>query len=186
MPTIGQGRHKRYTQDAVEIIDFISKSFSANLPADEIAAALDARYGHVVELDEVSPTAMPPQSAAIIQKIIQDAVHEALAEQSEALRQLHAELEATKALLEQRNEAENKAERERRVTDFITQTRVLTLLQTEALDEWLKLPRGKRGGLFREDSTRRDAFIQKYVHEHLAERIQKEYGLTSTDNGEGD
>lgn len=194
IPTIGQGRHKRYTQEAVEVIDFISKSFAANLPAEEIYTALDARWGRPVEVEAFTPE-MPQQSAAIIQKIIQDAVHEALAEQYEALSQqskslaeqsatlerLEKDLQTTKTLLEERNRVDNQEEKQRRVTDFITQTRVLSMLEADAIEEWSKLPRSARGGLFREDNAKKEAFVRKYVNERMEERIQTEYGIKRSD-----
>lgn len=92
-----------------------------------------------------------------------------LSSQSEMLRQLSVSLDPLQ-------------ERQTKLTDDITKRRVEALLRKEALELWASKPdteRLKKAGFFRkeEDINKRDAFVEGYVAEHYASKIQIEYGL---------
>ncbi len=75
------------------------------------------------------------------------------------------------------------AERQRRITDHITQKRVEDKLEQEALSLWFQKPlseRIKKVGWFRkeEDLYARDQFIKQYINKHYEERLKQEYGIT--------
>lgn len=73
-------------------------------------------------------------------------------------------------------------ERQKKITDFITQQRVVTKLEEEALSLWLNKPFNERfikTGLFSktEDISKRDHFIKNYVNQHLEERLKAEFDI---------
>ncbi|MFD1676290.1 MerR family transcriptional regulator [Alicyclobacillus fodiniaquatilis] len=113
----------------------------------------------------------------IIMREIRSAAQQIAAAQVEEVRQQYAEL--VKQLPKPIDPAE---EKQKRLDDMITQRRVITQLEDEALNMWSTIPKEERMksvGLFRkqEDIDKRDKFVRAYVNEHLEERMKLEYGL---------
>lgn len=72
--------------------------------------------------------------------------------------------------------------RQQRVTEMVTERRVLAVLEEEAIDLWATQPacvRMTSAGLFRkaENMTKRESFIRAYVNQHYETRIRSAYGL---------
>ncbi|WNC17913.1 MerR family transcriptional regulator [Brevibacillus brevis] len=89
--------------------------------------------------------------------------------------------EAIRALPEPKSREE---ERQEKINDFITQSRILDQLEDEALALWYQKPeteRVKKTGLFGlvkiEDVENRDKFVRDYIRKHKEERIRKEFGI---------
>lgn len=73
-------------------------------------------------------------------------------------------------------------ERQKAITDFITQSRVKDKLEIEALELWSKLDVKERFikvGLFKkvEDETKKRIFIREHVNKNLEKKMKEEYGL---------
>ncbi|KZO00483.1 hypothetical protein [Pseudobacillus badius] len=71
-------------------------------------------------------------------------------------------------------------ERDKRITDMITQHRIRSQLEDEALGKWKQQPeeeRIKRVGFFRkeEDRDKREQFIKKYVQENFERKIKEDF-----------
>lgn len=89
--------------------------------------------------------------------------------------------------LQNDNEKYRIEERQKRITDMITEKRINTLLEIEALEEWSKLPESERlikVGLFKrvEDSVKREIFIKKYVFDNYSEKLKKEMEIEDKNN----
>lgn len=89
--------------------------------------------------------------------------------------------EAIKALPEPKSREE---ERQERITEFITQSRILDQLEDEALDLWYQKSeseRIKKTGFLNlvkvEDVEKRDKFVRDYIRKHKEERLRNEFGL---------
>ncbi|WP_141604314.1 MerR family transcriptional regulator [Terrilactibacillus laevilacticus] len=72
-------------------------------------------------------------------------------------------------------------ERDRRMTDMITQHRVKSKLEAEALELWWKKPeseRMRRIGFFRreEDRDKREQFVRRYIQEHYEAKVREDFG----------
>ncbi|MFK2827136.1 MerR family transcriptional regulator [Bacillus sp. B190/17] len=73
-------------------------------------------------------------------------------------------------------------ERQERITEMITRTRVESNLRDEALNMWSTKPEEERMirvGFFRkeEDRDKRDQFVRDYINKHFEERIKEEFSL---------
>jgi hypothetical protein len=73
-------------------------------------------------------------------------------------------------------------ERNRRLTEHITQRRIESVLREEALRLWNQKPESekmKKTGWFQkgEDRDKRDQFVQSYIDEHYEQRLKEEYGF---------
>ncbi|MGU3473144.1 hypothetical protein ACLBWT_18600 [Paenibacillus sp. D51F] len=69
-----------------------------------------------------------------------------------------------------------------RVNDIMTRLRIERKLEDLAIHAWGELPdtdRLRKVGLFRKDEDwgKRDAFIRRYVQEHIEDALKEEYGL---------
>lgn len=89
-------------------------------------------------------------------------------------------------LLQDDNNKTRIEERQQRITDLITENRIKSNLELEALEEWGKLPISERKikvGILRreEDTLKRDIFIKKYVLENYPDRLRKEMNLEDTE-----
>ncbi|WAH44989.1 MerR family transcriptional regulator (plasmid) [Alicyclobacillus fastidiosus] len=125
-------------------------------------------------------TTSVPQIADMeaIMREIRTVAQQIAAAQVEEVRQQYAEL--VRQLPKPVDPAE---EKQKRLDDIITQRRVVTQLEDEALNLWSTKPKEERmksAGFFRktEDTDKRDAFVRRYVNEHLEERLKRQYGLT--------
>ncbi len=93
-------------------------------------------------------------------------------------------LKESAAALEQKLLPDPAAEREQRANNMITEFRLKTKLENEALGVWSKKPpeeRMKKVGWFRkeEDRDKRDDFVKRYIQEHFESRIREEFELKS-------
>lgn len=80
-------------------------------------------------------------------------------------------------------------ERQTRISDLITQRRVLAELEDEALQMWSTKPQQERMmkvGLFRsvENAEAKARFIREYINASLEQRLQERYGLHMEQNKE--
>lgn len=103
-------------------------------------------------------------------------VKRGLQHEFEKLLEQHTQKQAL--LLQETNESNRLATRQQRITDMITNNRIRSELELEALDEWTKKPATERmikTGLFRkeEDTTKREKFIIQYVKDHYEDRLKK-------------
>lgn len=113
-----------------------------------------------------------------IMKEIQRVAEQIAATQVEEVKQQYAEL--VRQLPKPVDPIE---EKRKRLDDFITQRRVMTELENEALNMWTTKPSSERmkyAGLFRkvEDLDKRESFVRSYVNEHFESRLRNEYGLS--------
>ncbi|HEY8393614.1 MAG TPA: MerR family transcriptional regulator [Thermaerobacter sp.] len=103
IPTVGEGRHRRYRPEALEVLRFVADAMRAGTPAEDVEAALRQRFSLTVEPQQQS-AATQQQSAAILRELVADAVadvvKEAVQRETEALREelrrLREELAATR------------------------------------------------------------------------------------------
>jgi DNA-binding transcriptional MerR regulator len=91
-------------------------------------------------------------------------------------------LKETQLQLAATNEEEFFMERQKRITNMITQKRVESRLETEALELWQQRPeseRMKKVGFFRkeEDREKKERFIRVYINNHFEERLKEEFKL---------
>jgi hypothetical protein len=91
-------------------------------------------------------------------------------------------LKETQLQLVATQEEELLLERQKRITNMITQKRVESRLETEALELWQQKPeseRMKKVGFFRkeEDRESKQRFISVYINNHFEERLKEEYNL---------
>lgn len=89
-------------------------------------------------------------------------------------------LKETQVQLVATQEEEILLERQRRITNMITQKRVEAKLEMEALELWKQKPaseRMKKVGFFRkkEDKDKKEHFIRFYINSHFEERLKEEY-----------
>lgn len=73
-------------------------------------------------------------------------------------------------------------ERQERITDFITQSRILDQLEDEALQLWYQKPESERMrktgflGLVKvEDGEKKDKFVRDYIRQHKEERLRSAF-----------
>jgi len=102
------------------------------------------------------------------------------------MQQVAEQIAATKAGEILRSLPEPKSreeERQERITDFITQSRILDQLEDEALEKWYQLPESERirktgflGMVKVEDTEKKDKFVREYIRKHKEERLLKEFG----------
>ena len=91
-------------------------------------------------------------------------------------------LKETQLQLVATQEEELLLERQKRISNMITQKRVESKLETEALELWQQSPeseRMKKVGFFRkvEDKEKKEQFIRVYINNHFEERFKQEYQL---------
>ncbi|HEY8414402.1 MAG TPA: MerR family transcriptional regulator [Thermaerobacter sp.] len=85
IPSVGEGRTRRYPQEAIEVFKAIADAMRSGAPKDEVEAALRARFALTVESN--SNTNRRNAAAALVRDLVADVVEEAVARQTEALRQ---------------------------------------------------------------------------------------------------
>jgi DNA-binding transcriptional MerR regulator len=91
-------------------------------------------------------------------------------------------LKETQLQLVATQEEELLLERQKRISNMITQKRVESKLETEALELWQQRPeseRMKKVFFFRkeEDKEKKEQFIRVYINNHFEERFKQEYQL---------
>lgn len=147
--------------------------------------------GQLTYINPINPNNLPNemkpvnQLAESFQHLLQH-----IGELNKKVDDLVASNQATK-ILEKLNEYQGQlpksvdhvAERQRRITDHITQKRVESKLEEEALSLWLQKPlseRVKKVGWFRkeEDLDARNRFVKQYIYQNYEERLKQEYGIS--------
>ncbi|MFB4321637.1 hypothetical protein RB298_04770 [Priestia sp. BR_2] len=81
--------------------------------------------------------------------------------------------------LQQLNEAARLEQRQQRITERITDHRINSELELEALNKWAEMPaseRMKKVSLFRkeEDDLKRQLFVKQYIRDHYESRLRSE------------
>ena len=110
IPSVGNGRGRRYPPEALAVLRFIADGLRSNVPASELEAALRARFPVAVGVGpQQQPAATQQQSAAVLRELLADALRDVLIEQSRALRnelaELRSQVAGLAATVEQREEA---------------------------------------------------------------------------------
>ncbi|HEY8394946.1 MAG TPA: MerR family transcriptional regulator [Thermaerobacter sp.] len=117
VPSVGEGKTRRYRPEALDVLRFVADAIRAGVPAEDIEAALRERFALNVE-PQRQATTQQPQGAAILRELVADAVadvvREAVAQRTaaleEELRRLREELAATREELVQQAEREQARE----------------------------------------------------------------------------
>lgn len=83
--------------------------------------------------------------------------------------------------LEEDNKNKALRDRQQRITDMITEKRIESILELEALNEWSKLPNSERlikSGFLRkeENQTKKQQFIKNYIQKNYESRFIDEMG----------
>jgi DNA-binding transcriptional MerR regulator len=120
-----------------------------------------------------SSTPQAPDMDVLIREI-RRAVNELAASQIEEVKRQYEEI--ISRLPKPEDELIRK---QHRVTDIITERRVIAQLEEEALHAWYEKPKRERvkGFFGREDVEQRERFIQKYINDHFEARLKEAYGL---------
>ena len=110
IPSVGNGRGRRYPPEALAVLRFIADGLRSNVPADELEATLRARVPVTIgERPQQQSAATQQQSAAVLRELLADALREVLVEQGRSLRselaELRSDVAALTAVVEQREEA---------------------------------------------------------------------------------
>lgn len=79
VPSVGEGRTRRYRPEAVEVLRFVADAMRAGVPAEEVEAALRERFALNVEPQQHGAVTQQ-QSAAIMRELVADAVADVVAE----------------------------------------------------------------------------------------------------------
>ena len=100
IPSVGNGRGRRYPPEALAVLRFIADGLRSNVPASELEAALRARFPVAVGVGpQQQPAATQRQSAAVLRELLADALRDVLIEQGRVLRGELAELRSQVAEL---------------------------------------------------------------------------------------
>lgn len=97
IPELGEGRHRRYTEESYEVLRFIADCMRSGLPADAVEAALQEKYGVIAEIQqEDMPATQQQESALMFREMLWDAMHDLIEQQTNAIReQLTMEFQQT-------------------------------------------------------------------------------------------
>jgi DNA-binding transcriptional MerR regulator len=106
IPSVGEGRKKRYKPEAVEVLRLIAEGFNRKMTAEEIESQLSLAFPKTIELKEE-----PQQITATVQQQL-DLVNvlQVIADQKKAIDELRQELKETKELID---------DRDRRIMEYI-------------------------------------------------------------------
>lgn len=107
VPSVGEGRGRRYRPEALAVLRFIADALRSGVPAEDVEVALRARFPVTVEPQQQSAatqqqqSARPQQSAAVMRELIADALR-SIAEETtqpllDELRKTAAELRSVAA-----------------------------------------------------------------------------------------
>jgi DNA-binding transcriptional MerR regulator len=190
IPSVGEGRQKRYRPETVEVLRFIAEGFKNNVTATELEEELSRVFARNVHpQDETATTAAAPQQQDMQELVmLAEMYRRGMSEVAAAMQTIADqrgeidELRRQIATLPQPKSREQ--ERAERVNDLLTQKKVEAQLRREALEAWNAKPqseRMRRAGLFglrkEEDIDKREQFVRDYIDERLADALRKEYGL---------
>jgi len=79
IPTIGEGRNRRYRLEAVEVFRFIADTLRSGAPFEDVEVALRASFP--VSAEQQQQTAVTQQqSAAVLRELLADSMKDVLAE----------------------------------------------------------------------------------------------------------
>lgn len=90
IPEMGEGRHRRYSEEAFEVIRFISDCMRSGMPADGVEGALQEKYGVMVDVQQ-GPETQQHGSAMMMREMLWDAMNDLLEQQTTVIRQQIAE-----------------------------------------------------------------------------------------------
>ena len=79
LPYIGEGRDRRYGEEAVNVLRFAAEAVKAGVPADIIKQRLDERYPSVQVADEpqrLAPTASPSPALVAFAEVVRELLSE--------------------------------------------------------------------------------------------------------------
>lgn len=93
VPSVGEGRTRRYRAEALEVLRCIADAMRARTPAEDVRAALQARFPVTVEPQQQS-AATQQQTAAVLRELIADALRTTTADTEKALLEVVAETAA--------------------------------------------------------------------------------------------
>lgn len=163
--------------------DFLFAELSSYVQR-EIKLALETQQRsfeqHLLQIEELSSQTMEQRNEDLEaqQTLVQTEIEKALKKQEEIF---HDRLEQVQ--VENRNNV--LSDRQQRITDMITQQRVETILELEALKEWNQLPASERlikVGLFKkeENSVKRNLYVKEYIQKNFENRLKAEIMNTET------
>ncbi len=148
VPSVGEGRTRRYRAEALEVLRCIADAMRARTPAEDVRAALQARFPVTVEPQQQSAATQQQSAAAIA-----DAWREIAADTEKALLEIAAETATLRNELraQQQESAAMAEEQERRHEQAMEQLCERQERQMQELKAWLenRLPpaEAKRLGL---------------------------------------
>jgi DNA-binding transcriptional MerR regulator len=148
VPSVGEGRTRRYRAEALEVLRCIADAMRARTPAEDVRAALQARFPVTVEPQQQSAATQQQSAAAIA-----DVWREIAADTEKALLEIAAETATLRNELraQQQESAAMAEEQERRHEQAMEQLCERQERQMQELKAWLenRLPpaEAKRLGL---------------------------------------
>lgn len=173
------GSEKVYNDLDLEIAQFIFQKRNEKWALEAIFNELEARFELRPFPKEMDSTNTPQM---IDIEAIKQQMRVAFEEIASAkIAEVHMQYqEIIKSLPQPMDEA---VARQQRITDLITQKRVETRLEKEALELWRQKPESERMrkiGLFRkeEDREEKERFIKSFINEHFEKYLKEEYRLT--------
>jgi DNA-binding transcriptional MerR regulator len=92
VPSVGEGRGRRYTEESLDVLRFIADSLRAGVPKEEVQAMLQQRYPMTIETQQETAVTQQ-QGAAIMRQLVADAVKDLLDEQARRYEERLADLE---------------------------------------------------------------------------------------------
>jgi len=168
VPSVGEGRSRRYRAEALEVLRFIAEALRKNTPAEDVEAALQARFPITVEPQQQTAATQQQQrnTAAVPQQLIAEALRntekallEVAAETAALRNELQKQQQQTAAARQAADLAaqeaavtrEALAESEKRHAEAFERMHQAQERQAEDLREWLEKrlpePQAKRVGL---------------------------------------
>lgn len=166
-----------YKDTSTELTTEILFQQVAHFVEREVAKALERQKDtftqHLLQIEE---------SASEQKSMIERELEKALEQQAEAFKKQISVLEIS-------NKVKEFAERQQRITDMITQNRIESILELEALDKWALLPITERyiktGFLRREeDSAKRQRFVRSYIQDNYEKRLNDEMKINELSKDE--
>jgi hypothetical protein len=177
-----RGRGKFYHPETVAILQrAYSLSTEEKRDMQDIENIIRSEFGLAITIDTEqentitpasSPTSLATKDDVVMMfKLLQAEIAAAREENG----QLHEYIKIQLA-------SSNSYDRQKRITDRITDRRVEVRLEEEAITLWDAKPeieRLKKIGWFRkeDDLAKRDIFVKQYVNEHFEHRLKEAYGL---------
>lgn len=87
IPELGEGRHRRYTEESYEVLRFIADCMRSGMPADAVEVALQEKYGVIAEIQQPDAPVQQQESAMMLREMLWDAMHDLIEHQTTAIQQ---------------------------------------------------------------------------------------------------